>query len=193
MSRQKKVATQPSFELARFVALLKAHSWVEGAGSGLTPIQNQILGYLDHANEFSRSPAALASWVGSTRGTISQTLKLLEAKNLVVREADPIDGRALRIDLTAAGRKIARSRAGFDSLATRLTRGMSKKEANAFETGLNAALRALELDGGHAHFVRCVNCEHFKMARSSGGTCALFDVNRSARTQLDYCQHGEPN
>ena len=39
--------------------------------------------FIARANRFSRTPAALADYAGSTRGTISQTLIALEQKGLV--------------------------------------------------------------------------------------------------------------
>ena len=44
------------------------------AVEGLNPAQWEALRYLARANRFSRPPAGLADYLGSTRGTVSQTL-----------------------------------------------------------------------------------------------------------------------
>ena len=45
----------------------------------------------------------MTAFLGSTKGTISQTLNALERKRLIARRPDPRDGRAFTIELTAAG------------------------------------------------------------------------------------------
>ena len=62
--------------------------------AGLNPAQWDALRYLSRANRFSRTPAALADYAGSTRGTISQTLIALEQKGL--RRGRPAGATAAR-------------------------------------------------------------------------------------------------
>src|SRR5690606_39789488 len=66
--------------------------------------------YLDQANAFSRSPSAVADYLDATRGTVSQTLRALARKGLIVAAEDPADRRSLRYDLTAKGRAMLRTR-----------------------------------------------------------------------------------
>ena len=54
----------------------------------------------------SNSPAELADAFQVTRGTMTSTLQKLEAKGLVAIKADPADGRAKLVSLTAAGRSM---------------------------------------------------------------------------------------
>jgi DNA-binding MarR family transcriptional regulator len=51
-------------------------------------------------------PSALATTLGQTRGTISKLVDRLVAKDLVSVRRDPRDGRAQRIALRAAGRRL---------------------------------------------------------------------------------------
>ncbi len=73
---------------------------------GLNPAQWETLRYLSRANRFSRSPSALADYLGTTKGTASQTLIALEQKGLVGRSPDPRDRRGVRLELTEAGREV---------------------------------------------------------------------------------------
>ena len=57
----------------------------------LNPAQAAALDYLARANRFSRMPSAVADYLAATRGTVSQTLKALAAKGLIVEQADPAD------------------------------------------------------------------------------------------------------
>ena len=42
--------------------------------SGLNPAQWEALRFIARANRYSRSPGAIARYLGTTRGTVSQTL-----------------------------------------------------------------------------------------------------------------------
>src|SRR3546814_1620435 len=68
----------------------------EHAGD-LNPVQWEALRYLAQANRYSVNPSALTEFLGSTKGTVSQTLIVLESKGLISRDADPGDRRQLRL------------------------------------------------------------------------------------------------
>ncbi len=52
------------------------------------------------------SPSQLAEKLGLTRGAVSKLAERLVAKSLVIRRADPADGRAQILALTAQGRQL---------------------------------------------------------------------------------------
>ena len=69
----------------------------------LTPAQWMVLRYLGSANRFSRTASAFASFHGTTRGTASQTIKLLVADGYLDRTRSKRDGRSTRLDLSPKG------------------------------------------------------------------------------------------
>ena len=71
--------------------------------AGLNPAQWEALRYLSRANRFSRTPAALADYAGST-----QTLIALEQKGLASRQASRRDGRSVELALTRRGEAVLR-------------------------------------------------------------------------------------
>lgn len=75
---------------------------------GLNPAQWEALRFLARANRYSRSPSALASFLGTTRGTASQTLIALENRGLVTRRRGSGDGRTRALDLTPEGEALLR-------------------------------------------------------------------------------------
>jgi DNA-binding MarR family transcriptional regulator len=50
--------------------------------------------------------AALTEWLGSTKGTVSQTIGVLERKGLVAKRGDPDDRRRVHLQLTRAGQRV---------------------------------------------------------------------------------------
>lgn len=71
--------------------------------NGLNPAQWEALRFLAQANKYSRSPTALAEYLGATKGTVSQTLIALESKGLITRCKKTEDRRQVDLCLTEAG------------------------------------------------------------------------------------------
>lgn len=59
--------------------------------SGVRPVQLEALHYLTQCNRYSDTPQAVAEYLGLTKGTVSQTLKVLEEKGLLKKRSDPGD------------------------------------------------------------------------------------------------------
>src|SRR5260370_2204020 len=74
-----------------------------GGDEALQPVHLQALIYLSKANRYSNTPQALAEYLGLTKGTVSQTLLLLDRRGLIERFEDDIDPRVVRLPLSAAG------------------------------------------------------------------------------------------
>ena len=71
--------------LERMGALIHQSVRDDAARHGLQPIHVQVLGYLTRANHYSDLPIAVSEFFGITRGTVSQTLTLLEGKGLLTK------------------------------------------------------------------------------------------------------------
>jgi DNA-binding MarR family transcriptional regulator len=138
----------------------------------LNPVQWEALRYLARANRFSRTPAALAEYLGSTRGTVSQTLIALEAKGFVAKRASARDGRSVDLGLTKSGHAALAD----DSLAELAGDLAASVDATKLADLLAAGLRAvLDRRGGKA-FGACRTCRHFQAdGRAAPYRCALLD------------------
>src|SRR5258708_20339693 len=77
-----------------------------GADESLQPVHIQALVYLSRANRYSNTPQALAEYLGLTKGTVSQTLLLLDRRGLIERFEDDIDRRVVRLRLSSAGERL---------------------------------------------------------------------------------------
>ena len=141
---------------------------------GINPAQAEALRYLARANRFSRTPAALADYLGSTRGTVSQTLIALEAKDLVEKQAKARDGRSVTLSLTRSGEAFLKKDAVRD-----LARALDRAEAAApLADALEGALRGLLSARGGRAFGACQTCRHFRRDHRGGRQphhCALLD------------------
>lgn len=137
--------------------------------AGLNPAQWEALRYLARANRYSRSPTALTDYLGSTKGTVSQTLIALERKGYVARRP-AADRRSLRLELTAAGRALL---AG-DPLqgVAAAAQALPPARRAALAAGLAALLAALQRANGRRAFGLCATCRFFRRddaAAEAGG------------------------
>ena len=141
----------------------------EGGPARLTAAQWTALRFFARANRASRTPSAFASFQATTRGTASQTLKTLEARNLLARRRCESDGRSVRFEVTEAGQEMLRA----DPLRHLMTAIDHLPQAD--RTALARILPGLsaQLAGarGAASVGTCGHCDHFD-ARGDGGYCA---------------------
>jgi DNA-binding MarR family transcriptional regulator len=162
---------------------------------GLNPAQWEALRYLDRANRFSNSPRALASYLGATKGTVSQTLIALERKGLITKEVRSSERRSLSLWLTPRGRdklkgdpwrELAGDIAGLPSAARRhLAKGL---------VGLleGAVRRRSRLTFGH-----CRTCRYFGAHQAVKGAgaphrCLLLNLPLMESDSFQICIEHEP-
>ncbi|MDT8439965.1 MAG: MarR family transcriptional regulator [Wenzhouxiangellaceae bacterium] len=155
--------------LERIAALIHQSVRDDAARHGLQSIHVQILGYLARANRYSDMPIAVAEYLGITRGTVSQSLKVLEDKGLIRRRPDPRHGRRVHLELTAAGRSILEH--GWSG---RLQAALAAQESAQHGLGdaLRELLRGLQQANRQRPFGICHQCAHF-LVEADGHRCGL--------------------
>src|SRR5437762_12104009 len=79
--------------------------YFEGHRHGLRDREWMALRFLGRANRFSQTPSALAGFIGTTRATASQIVKILEKNSFLVRKPSREDKRSVMLCLTAQGEK----------------------------------------------------------------------------------------
>lgn len=127
---------------------------------GLNPVQWEAVRYIAQANRYSRNPAAVAEFLGSTRGTVSQTLIALVRKGLIRRQRSTTDGRRANLELTAAGR--AATLSDPLSLLAGAATHLEFTHQQALAAGLTALLLELQRRNGFRSFGMCATCRHFR-------------------------------
>lgn len=155
----------------------------------LNPAQWEALRYIARANRFSRTPAALAEYFGSTRGTVSQTLIALEQKGHLTRTPSERDRRSVDLELTPVGIQ-SLTRDPILALATDLV-GASDDQLEAVNAVLRDALHAMITRNGGRAFGACYTCQHFRRdggpGRGMPHQCALLDEPLSEADSRAIC------
>jgi DNA-binding MarR family transcriptional regulator len=123
----------------------------------LNPAQWEALRYLANANRYSRTPTALTRYLGSTKGTVSQTVIALERKGLVRRSDDPRDRRGVRLGLTPRGRAGLQRDPMVDLLDS-----VDPALLGRLENDLADLLLFLQRDNKRRPFGLCGTCRFFR-------------------------------
>ncbi len=93
-------SSSPQRAVAELVEQLGHCVCSDAFGAGLNPAQWSALRYFERANRFSRTVSAFAEYHGTTRGTASQTIRVLVKKGYLRRLPAMHDQRSFRLDLT---------------------------------------------------------------------------------------------
>lgn len=185
--------SRDALEAAQLVDRLERLARTGEHEDGLNPAQWEALRYLARANRFSRTPAALADYLASTRGTVSRTLASLEEKGHLSRESNARDGRSVALALTPRGEQALRRDPLF-AIARDIDRALGAEAAD-LRDGLRRILRqAIARNDGKA-FGLCAGCRHFRSnVRPSSRQphhCALLDEPLSEADSNAICVEQE--
>ena len=84
--------------LERISEAFRVLLWNESKENSLSPIQIQILIFIHFHTSEKCKVGYLADEFNMTKATISDSVRVLLAKELVIKETDPIDTRSLSCD-----------------------------------------------------------------------------------------------
>lgn len=138
---------------------------------GVRPVQLEALGFLTQCNRYSDTPQAVAEFLGLTKGTVSQTLKVLEQKGLLRKQGDTIDKRLVHLKPTAKGRQLVEYAVPAESLTLGVEK-LSKSEGQVTIDALRVLLRSVQKANVLKTFAACYTCR-FNQKREGSYFCEL--------------------
>ena len=92
--------------MERLANLMRAELRKAGSDESLQPVHLHAMIYLAKANRYSNTPQALTAYLGLTKGTVSQTLLVLDRRGLIERYQDDVDRRVVRLRLSTSGEQL---------------------------------------------------------------------------------------
>jgi len=146
--------------IERISNLLRSEERKKFAAIGLQPVHVQVLDYLSTCNRFSDTPAAVAEYLGLTKGTISQSIQVLERKSYVEKSQDTQDGRVVHLALSAAGKQLLDEIKPLDIFA-QAQHAISTQGFSTLEAALNSILAELQKANNARSFGVCQSCINF--------------------------------
>ncbi|MEN0105559.1 MAG: MarR family winged helix-turn-helix transcriptional regulator [Pseudomonas sp.] len=122
----------------------------------LQPIQLSALMYLARCNHYSNTPLGVTDYLGLTKGTVSQSLKALEAKGLISKSQSERDKRSVHLVLSDAARELLDALLPPTFLAEGEA-GMGERRAQLQDL-LGELLRNVQLSTDVPSFGLCASC-----------------------------------
>ncbi|KJY82941.1 transcriptional regulator [Vibrio galatheae] len=175
--------------LDRIGNLLRAEVRQLGSSYGLHPVHIEILSYLSRCNQFSDTPAALKEFLGITKGTLSQSITLLETKGMLVKQKDVQDKRVSHLSLTESGRDLIEQLTPPD----RYLGPLSKLEQTSPDsvTLLKQMLAEMQIQNETLTFGVCHTCRHHQVVSETKFYCRLTELELDRKFGELICREHE--
>ena len=156
----------------RIANLIRTSVRKTGLANGLQPIQMEALHYLSRCNRYSNTPVAVAEFLGLTKGTVSQTLGVLEHNGLVQKITDSRDRRVVHLNLTSVGERVLNESIPPGVLRSALDE-LPDGEHQRIEQAVEQLLVCLQRANGLKTFGPCKSCVHHQVSNDNVRRCGL--------------------
>lgn len=146
--------------IERISTLVRSEERKKLAALGLQPAHIQVLNYLDSCNSYSNTAGAITEYFGLTKGTVSQSLQVLERRGFLAKTQDPEDARIIHLTLTSEGRHLL-EKVHADDVFAQAEQAVQDQQFNSIDAALLAALETLQKTHNSPSFGTCATCVNF--------------------------------
>jgi len=161
--QNQKIESRIVVALERISEAFRVLLWNESKENSLSPIQIQILIFVYfHSIEICKV-GYLADEFNMTKATISDSVKVLLAKDLVAKETDPIDTRSYSLSLTTEGKKIAKKASFFASSIEQPLEKLTEEQKTIMLNGLLKLIYDLNKSGIITIQRMCFTCSNYQL------------------------------
>lgn len=160
--------------LDRLTRAQRAHRQATAERLGLTPLQIELLRTLAGGVPPVPVIGQLAAEVAVSQPTVTDSIRTLERKGLIVRRRDPDDARRTRVVLTAEGLEVSGAVVASDEPLVDAVAGLPRhQQENTLGTLL--ALIARLVETGTITVARtCLTCRFHESTGPTGHHCTLL-------------------
>lgn len=144
--------------LERISEAFRVLLWDETKKTGLSPIQIQILIFLNYHPQKPHTPSDLANEFNVTKATITDSIRVLEKKGLLDKKQDAKDARSYHLQLTTAGTDVAKTTSSFADHLTRSLKNLDPIIKGPLLEGLIKIISTLNQESIITMPRMCRNC-----------------------------------
>ena len=165
--------------------------WQKSKEFALTPLQMQILLFLLIQSEEKRKVSYLAKEFNVTKATISDTIKTLEHKNMIIKENEITDSRSYIINLSEKGKEIAEQASGFAKEIYNPITNLSRDDKNNLLLSLIKVIGHLNKTGVISVLRMCTTCSYYQPSDDADTVfCALLNEElQQSDLRVDCREH----
>ena len=173
--------------IERLSNLLRTESRQLLSGHGLHPVQLEVLHYLSVCNRYSNTAKGVTEYLGQTKGTVSQSIKLLESKGFLTKHVDKADRRVVRLKITTRAKSLLNMTVPAPLFANAAQR-IQDHSMNQILTTLIALLRTVQKANGLKSFGVCRSCRYNQKTADGNYLCGLTREVLSANDVQQICR-----
>ncbi|WP_422083721.1 MarR family winged helix-turn-helix transcriptional regulator [Ulvibacterium sp.] len=160
--------------LERVSEAFKVLLWQKGKENALTPIQLQILLFVHFHLPEKCKVNYLAKEFNVTKATISESIRLLLKKNLILKETDPSDTRSFFIYLTEKGKTTVQRTSSFAHPIEKPIHSFSEEQKRILFQSLLELIEKLNKAGIVNVQRMCTSCRFYESG-SENDYCRLLE------------------
>jgi DNA-binding MarR family transcriptional regulator len=161
--------------LERLSQVFRILLWEKAKEHSLSPIQIQLLIFIQHHSTDKTTISYLAQEFNFTKPTISDAIKILAEKKLIKKIADSNDTRSYTIALTAAGKKIVTAAENFTSPLTEIIAKTNRPDKAILWENISNLILLLNKQEIISVQRTCFNCKHY-LIKNNNPFCSLLDT-----------------
>jgi DNA-binding MarR family transcriptional regulator len=148
--------------LDRLCAVMRADAWNIAGTAGLNPTQLHALTFIAGRAPKGVRIGAVATQLGVTQPTVTDSIAALVRKGLLTKATDPEDPRAVSVRITSSGRDVVRGIGLVITATERALETLSQDEQAELLRAIVKTIRALQIAGAIAPQRLCVTCKYFR-------------------------------
>ena len=169
--------------LERLNSLYKSQMRQAVSKAGIQLVHMEILQYLLICNHYSNTAQALSEYLGQTKGSISQSLKLMENVGHIKREPSIKDKRSMKLYLTNKG----------EECLEKITKnaGLSCEENEEVISAIRSLLHKWQIGNSKKGFGQCQSCRYNKKLNKNEFICGLTNDSLSLVDIKKICREHE--
>lgn len=146
--------------LERLSQVFKTLLWEKAKELGLSPIQIQILIFLQYHSPEKNTVSYLAKEFNITKPTVSDAVKTLEHKKLIEKFTDCLDSRSFNLKITDNGKQIVKTAEDFTNPVNQIVAGISERDKEILWENISGLINTLNRQGIITVQRSCKNCTY---------------------------------
>lgn len=175
--------------LERISKAFRVLLWEESKKYKISPIQIQILIFCSSHKKENLKVSFLATEFDLTKATISDSIKVLIKKELLIKKINPKDSRSFTVQLSTKGKEIVEKTSHFTNALNESIDSLSGVEKGLFLKQLMQLIYQLNQKNIISIQRMCLNCYHYKK-EGNNHYCNLIEKElKNTELQIDCTEH----
>ncbi|KAA3638876.1 MAG: MarR family transcriptional regulator [Proteobacteria bacterium] len=150
---------------------------------GFQLVNLEILQYLSICNDYSNTAQAISEYLGQTKGSISQTLKIMEQSGHIERRPCTKDKRVIRLFLTEKGQN------SLQKMSQHMVQ--IPDENPEVLAGIKQLLKTWQHNHHNTGFGQCLSCKYHQTAGGQKFKCELTGEYLPLPDKFKICREHE--